>query len=268
MSQYPYPPGPGTGSGATTGLSDDALTVTEPGADSAYATSGQTAAPPPTTPSDSSGRSTTDIAKDEAAGVGDTASEAGRRVAGTAKEQAGEVVGDAKDQARTLLDRTRGEVNDQASTQQTRAAESLRSLSSELHSMASSSQQSGTATQLAHEAADRTGRLADWLSDREPGDVLHEVSSFARRRPGTFLAIAAGAGVLAGRLTRGMAAGAPQGHGTSTGYGTTSGRHSTGSAGTRPFTRPPSAVETGATSTTDSTGTGGTGTAPGNDVMP
>jgi len=33
------------------------------------------------------------------------------------------------------------------------------------------------------------------------------VSSFARRRPGTFLGIAATAGVVAGRLTRGLTAG-------------------------------------------------------------
>jgi hypothetical protein len=32
------------------------------------------------------------------------------------------------------------------------------------------------------------------------------MQSFARRRPGVFLALAAGAGLMAGRLTRGMKA--------------------------------------------------------------
>lgn len=234
MSQYPYPPGPGAGSAAGTGLSDDSLTVSEPGADSAYATSG--AAVGPTTASTSSG-SATRVAKDEAAGVGSAATAAGKQVAGTAKEQAGEVMHEARDQARSLLDTTRDEVNSQASTQQHRAAESLRSLSDELRSMASSQQEPGMATDLAHQAADKAGALAMWLQDREPGDILHEVSGFARRRPGTFLALAAGAGVVAGRLTRGMAAGAShQGSGTG---GTASGRHlaDSSSTTTRPFTR-------------------------------
>jgi hypothetical protein len=238
MSSYPYPPGPGTGSTAGTGLSDDALSVTEPGADSAYATSGSTATGPTT--------STTDVAKGEAAGVRDTAAQAGRQVAGTAKEQAGEVMSEARDQARTLMDRTRTEVGSHAATQQQRAAESLRSLSGELRSMAGAQNEPGMATDLAQQAADKAGQLASWLADREPGDVLNEVSDFARRRPGVFLALAAGAGVIAGRLTRSMAAGAP-GRSAST-----SGRHEAGmvamgnttdltgageGTGTRPFTR-------------------------------
>jgi hypothetical protein len=230
MSSYPYPPGPGTGSGAGTGLSDDALSVSEPGADSAYATSGSTAAGP---------TSSTDVAKDEAAGVRDTATQAGRQVAGTAKEQAGEVVSEAREQVRTLLDRTRSEVGSTAASQQQRAAESLRSLSGELRSMASSQQEPGMATDLAHQAAEQAGQLASWLQDREPGDLLDEVRSFARRRPGAFLALAAGAGVVAGRLTRGMAAGAPSSN-TASGWSTPAyGRHTadTGTTGARPFNR-------------------------------
>jgi hypothetical protein len=237
MSSYPYPPGPGKGSGAGTGLSDDALSVTEPGADSAYATSGSTTTGSMTSSAD---------------------------VAGTAKEQAGEVMHEARDQARTLLDRTRREVGDQASSQQQRAAESLRSLSTGLRSMANGQQpEPGMATDLAQQAADRAGQLASWLQDREPGDLLDEVSRFARRRPGVFLALAAGAGVIAGRLTRSMAAGAPSGSGTSAWSGATSGRHMAGTttvegSGTRPFTRP----TTGGYSTADplTTGTLGAGT--------
>ena len=37
-------------------------------------------------------------------------------------------------------------------------------------------------------------------------DLLDDVRRFAARRPGMFLAIAAGVGVVAGRLTRGLAA--------------------------------------------------------------
>jgi len=44
------------------------------------------------------------------------------------------------------------------------------------------------------------------LQNREPADLLEEVRSFARRKPGLFLLGAAAAGVLAGRLTSGVKA--------------------------------------------------------------
>jgi hypothetical protein len=238
MSSYPYPPDPGTGTG--TGISDDELSVTNPG--TTYGTSGSVATGPTTSSTSSTpSRSTTDVAKEQAAGVGGTAAQAGQQVAGVAKEQAGEVMSEARDQARTLLDQTRTEVGSQAATQQQRAAESLQSLAGELRSMAGSQQEPGIATDLAQQAADKAGQLASWLADHEPGDLLAEVRTFARRRPGTFLALAAGAGVVAGRLTRGMAAGSPsdQGGPQSSAWGP--GRHKadtdTETMGSRPFTR-------------------------------
>jgi hypothetical protein len=61
-------------------------------------------------------------------------------------------------------------------------------------------------TDLAQEASRRGGAIADWLDTHEPADVLDEVKRFARRRPVAFLALAAAAGVVAGRLTRGAVA--------------------------------------------------------------
>jgi len=106
-------------------------------------------------------------------------------------------------QARNLLHQTRTELQDQASTQQQRIAGGIRSLSTELASMADRSEQAGPAADLARQAAQKTDQIAAWLDERDPGSLLNEVTSFARRRPGAFLAIAAGAGLLAGRLTRG-----------------------------------------------------------------
>jgi hypothetical protein len=48
--------------------------------------------------------------------------------------------------------------------------------------------------------------MADWLEQREPGDLLDEVRRFARRRPGAFVLGALVAGVVAGRMTRGIVA--------------------------------------------------------------
>ena len=70
--------------------------------------------------------------------------------------------------------------------------------------MAAKGGQSGVATEVAQQAAERIHGAASWLEQREPADLLQAVRDFARRRPGVFLARAAVAGLAAGRLTRGM----------------------------------------------------------------
>jgi hypothetical protein len=75
--------------------------------------------------------------------------------------------------------------------------------------MADAPEQQGVASGLIREAATRSESMASWLENRNPGSLLDEVKSFARQRPGTFLLLAAGAGMLAGRLGRSLQAGAP-----------------------------------------------------------
>lgn len=157
--------------------------------------------PPPASAPD---ESTTETTRHEAGEIVDTAKDAGAQVVESAKEQVGAVTREAGRQTRDLLDQLRSEATDQAATQQQRAAGGLRSLADELSGMASRSEQDGPATDLARQAADRLQDVAQWLENRNPGDVLDEVRSFARRRPGAYLALAAGAGMLAGRLTRGL----------------------------------------------------------------
>ena len=170
--------------------------------------------------------STTDVAKDQAQSVASDAKQGGQQVAQTAKEQTQEVASEAKYQARELYQQLRSEVGDQAASQHKRAASGLHTLGDELSSMARGSEQSGVATDLAQQAADRVHSLAGWLESREPGDVLGEVTSFARRKPGTFLAAAAAVGFLGGRLTRGIAA-----ESGDSGTGTGTGGQSVGSQG-------------------------------------
>ena len=149
---------------------------------------------------------TADDAKSQAAEVAKSARDAGKHVAGVAGEQAGQVASEATQQVKHLVAQTRGELTEQAANQQQRVASGLRSLSKELDAMARGSEQSGMATDLVHQASDRTNTVASWLEQREPGHVVDEVTRFARQRPGTFLALAAGAGLLVGRLGRGLKA--------------------------------------------------------------
>jgi len=141
-------------------------------------------------------------AKGQAKQVAGTAVDSGKQVAETAKVEAANVATEAKQQAASLLDTVRTELGQSAGTQQNRIADALHGLSKELGGMASSSEESGPLTDLAHEASRRGGEIAHWLQDKEPADVLESVRSYARRRPGTFLILCGVAGVVAGRLTR------------------------------------------------------------------
>ena len=130
---------------------------------------------------------------------------AGHRVADTAKQEARSVASEAKYQVRRLADRVGGEVRSQASTQQHRAAGGIRDVGSQFSEMAATSTSSGMARDLVETVGARADSVASWLDQREPQDLLEEVKRFARRRPGVFLAIAAGVGVVIGRLTRSLA---------------------------------------------------------------
>jgi hypothetical protein len=138
--------------------------------------------------------------------VGRSARDAGGQVAQTATDQAKGVVTETGRQARDLLGEAQGQARDQASVQQQNAAQQLRTVAGELHEMVAKGGQSGLATEVARQAADRMEGAASWLEQREPGDLLEGVRDFARRRPGAFLVGAAVAGLAVGRLTRGLTA--------------------------------------------------------------
>jgi hypothetical protein len=144
-----------------------------------------------------------DAAREQASKVGQHAGEKGSQLAGTATDQAKHVTAEAGRQARDLIGEARGQLVDQASAQQQKVAHGLRSLVDELTSMAENSGQSGPATELAHQTAERVRHAASWLDKREPGDLVGEVRRLGRQHPGIFLLGAVLAGVLVGRLTRG-----------------------------------------------------------------
>ena len=147
---------------------------------------------------------TTQVVQDQASELGHSSAQAGKHVADVAREQASGVAIEAGRQGRDLLQQAQGQLEEQAARGQRRIAEQLLSLSGELRSMAGNSGRCGVAAGLAQQAAARICDAGQWLDAREPGQVVHEVQSFARRRPTAFLLLAAGAGLVAGRLTRGL----------------------------------------------------------------
>jgi hypothetical protein len=145
-------------------------------------------------------------AKHAAQETASTAADETKHVAGVAGEEVKKVASEAKDHARGLLDEARGQVDEQTRTQRDRLVGTLGSFSSDLRQMADQSDTPGLAADVARQVAARARSLGDHLDGREPADLIEDVRSFARRRPGVFLAGALAAGVLAGRLARGAKA--------------------------------------------------------------
>jgi ElaB/YqjD/DUF883 family membrane-anchored ribosome-binding protein len=158
------------------------------------------------TGSTGSSGSTTEAAKQATRETAETAKGEARNLADTAKSELGYVTSTATDQMRRLVDQSRSELTEQARSQQQRLTSNLRTLTDELDSMAGQGEQQGVAHDLVRQVSQQARALGDWLDGNEPGAVLDEVKRFARRKPGTFLAVAAGLGFLSGRMTRGLKA--------------------------------------------------------------
>lgn len=152
-----------------------------------------------------------DSVRGPAADVKDTAHEAGRQVAQTAKSEARDVLHEGKQQGRRVLDEGMAELRNQAAGAQGKLADTFQALADELREMVGGSQTNGTVANFAGQAQDYTERAASWLRDNDMDAALHGVRRFAARNPWGFLAISAGAGLLVGRLARGLKDAGPSG---------------------------------------------------------
>src|SRR4051794_24318842 len=174
------------------GLHSGAACPIEEGSTVTYSPLGTPGTPTGLGGQDSQTGGTASTAKNEAKDVGREAVGGAKQVAGTAKDQAANVAGEAKYQAKDLIGQARNEARQQAHSQQQRAAQGLRTAAESLTGMAQNAD-SGVAQQVVQNVSERVHSAASWLEQREPADLLQEVRSFAARRPGLFLAIAAGA---------------------------------------------------------------------------
>lgn len=103
---------------------------------------------------------TVDTAKQEASDLAATAKTEATDVVDTAKDQAASVAHEARMQAKDLYHTTTRELREQASTQQQRLADGLRTVGDELDSMAGSSAEPGVASELVQQASRRVGSAA------------------------------------------------------------------------------------------------------------
>ena len=124
-----------------------------------------------------------------------------KHAASVASDEAKQVASDVRDQARGLLDETKNQVQDQSRTQRDRLVDTLRTFGDDLDGMAQD--RDGLASGAAREVAQRVRTISERLDGREPTELLDDLRSFARRRPGMFLAGALVSGVVVGRLLRG-----------------------------------------------------------------
>ncbi|WP_051640358.1 hypothetical protein [Cellulomonas sp. URHE0023] len=146
----------------------------------------------------------TETAANESTGLKERAADAGGHMVGEVKAEVSGVTDETTRQAADLWSRARSGFSERAGAQQSRLATGLSSAAAQLTQMASQSDAQGVPTDLVREVGRRLDSAGRWLDVHDPDEVLDEVRQFARRRPGSFLLLAAGAGVVLGRLTRGL----------------------------------------------------------------
>lgn len=147
-----------------------------------------------------------DAARQQADQLKGHARGAAQDMAGSAREEAAYVKDEAMGQARSLAASAKDEVRSQAETQQQRLAQQSRVAADDLQRLARGEQpESDLVSQVVSSVADGAQKFTSALENKTPEDLLTDVRRFAARRPGAFLAVAAGIGFAAGRLTRGLA---------------------------------------------------------------
>ena len=158
-----------------------------------------------------------DTAKSEASNVASAAAGGARDVAGEAGTQAKAVVGEAKQQLEQMLSQGRDEARQQAEQRTSQAAGQLRTLSEQFSALVEGRPDAaGPLVSYASDVQGQLRRLAARMEQEGPQGVIDDVTGFARRRPGVFLAGAAGFGFVVGRLVRAGTAN-QRDHGPSTG---------------------------------------------------
>src|SRR3954470_1121204 len=157
----------------------------------------------------------TQAAAEQAGELRNTVQEHAGEVASAARDQAGEVARTARTETQQVVDRTRSAVETEARQRTEALAHSVRNVGDGLRALADGRpEDAGPVAGYARDAASRIGDVAQRLESRGYDGLVDDVSAFARRRPGVFLA---GAGLLGFAIGRVIRSGGASGSGNGAG---------------------------------------------------
>lgn len=135
--------------------------------------------------------------------VARTAGQDVRELGVTVRDQADQVKGELTGQAREILSETRDQLQAQADVQTGRLAAALLQVGTQAVALAGGRpEEAGPLAQYAEQAAGWLDACATEIEERGLEGIAADVTDFARRRPGMFLAGAAVVGFGVGRLIR------------------------------------------------------------------
>jgi hypothetical protein len=151
-----------------------------------------------------------DTTMTEASNVASAATQGARNVASEAGAQGKAVASEAKQQLDRLVTQGRDEVRLQAEQRSSQAAGQLRTLAEHFSALVEGRPgDAGPLVGYVNDLRHQLGSVAARLEQGGPQGIVNDLTRFARRRPGLFLAGAASMGFVVGRVVR---AGAASGH--------------------------------------------------------
>lgn len=151
------------------------------------------------------GRDTSQVAREQGRQVKGSAQDAASNVAGTAGERARDIKQQAGTHARGVAQEAGRQMRGRAQQETERAGTALSSAGSQLQALAEGrTDDAGVFGEYAQQAADSVNRWADSVQERGFDGLVDDLRTFGRRRPGMFLLSAVAAGVVAGRLGRNL----------------------------------------------------------------
>jgi hypothetical protein len=152
---------------------------------------------------ESRAQAVTHTATEQASEVGGAVREQAAEVATTARDHAADVMGNAKNEGQQVVERTRQAMEQEARQRTDELARSARRMGDGLVALAEGRpEDAGPVAGYARDAARRVDQFAERLESRGYDGVVADLSSFARRRPGVFLASAGLLGFAVGRVIR------------------------------------------------------------------
>src|SRR4051794_24535719 len=167
------------------------------------------------------GHQVTQAAAEQAGELRNNVQEHAGEVASSARDQAGEIVRTARTETQHVVERTRSAVESEARQRTDALAQSVRQVGDGLRALADGRpEDAGPVAGYARDAASRIGDVAQRLESRGYDGLVDDMSAFARRRPGVFLA---GAGLLGFAIGRVIRSGGASGSGNGAGRGPSSG---------------------------------------------